>query len=88
MPMAGGVSAMGKIRRVQTTKVVLDFTYLVQRCREQTTLPDTPANRKNCRRSWSASKQKSPLGASTMPPTFLKAAKYWRSSRLQAGVHR
>ena len=31
---------------VPTTKLFFDFTYLDKRCREQTTLPDTPANRK------------------------------------------
>ncbi|WGX36110.1 DUF3596 domain-containing protein [Pseudomonas aeruginosa] len=38
---------MGKIRaRADNEKLFFDFTYMDQRCREQTTLPDTPANRK------------------------------------------
>ena len=38
---------MGKIRaRADNEKLFFDFTYLDKRCREQTTLPDTPANRK------------------------------------------
>ena len=38
---------MGKVRtRKETGKLYLDFTYQGLRCREQTALPDTPANRK------------------------------------------
>lgn len=43
---------MGKIRaRADNEKLFFDFTYLDKRCREQTTLPDTPANRKSWRKS-------------------------------------
>jgi len=39
---------MGKVRvRKETGKLYLDFFYQGVRCREQTTLTDTPANRKN-----------------------------------------
>lgn len=38
---------MGKVRtRKETGKLYLDFTYQGLRCREQTALPETPANRK------------------------------------------
>lgn len=38
---------MGKIRvRPETGKLQFDFTYQGQRCREQTALPDSPANRR------------------------------------------
>ncbi|OZC35344.1 site-specific integrase [Marinobacter vinifirmus] len=38
---------MGKVRaRKETGKLYLDFMYAGHRCREQTALPDTPANRK------------------------------------------
>ena len=38
---------MGKIRsRTETDKLFFDFIYLGERCREQTALSDTPANRK------------------------------------------
>ena len=38
---------MGKVRvRKETGNLYLDFMYLGLRCREQTALPDTPANRK------------------------------------------
>lgn len=38
---------MGRVRvRPETGKLCFDFAYLGQRCREQTTLEDTPANRK------------------------------------------
>jgi integrase len=39
---------MSKIRaRKETGMLYFDFNYLDQRCREQTSLPDTPANRRN-----------------------------------------
>ena len=42
-----GLILMGKIRaRPETNNLYLDFSYLGYRCREQTALPDTPANRK------------------------------------------
>jgi len=42
-----GVSAMGKIRaREDNGKLFFDFRYLGKRCREQTALDDTPANRR------------------------------------------
>lgn len=72
---------MGKIRaRADNEKLFFDFTYLDKRCREQTTLPDTPANRKSWRKSLSALRQKSRWEASTMPLTFRKAARF-RSSQ-------
>ncbi len=38
---------MGKIRsRSDNKKLFFDFTYCGQRCREQTTIVDNPANRK------------------------------------------
>ncbi|MGM1053897.1 MAG: Arm DNA-binding domain-containing protein, partial [Pseudomonadota bacterium] len=38
---------MGKVRvRKETGKLYLDFFYQGVRCREQTALTDTPANRK------------------------------------------
>jgi integrase len=41
------VSAMGHIRaRKETGKLFFDFQYQNLRCREQTSLPDTPANKK------------------------------------------
>tara|TARA_R110000824_G_scaffold360260_1_gene547967 strand:- start:67 stop:1302 length:1236 start_codon:yes stop_codon:yes gene_type:complete len=40
---------MGKVReRKETGKLYLDFMFEGLRCREQTALPDTPANRKKC----------------------------------------
>ena len=41
------VFAMAKVRaRKETGTLYLDFFYRGKRCREQTALPDTPANRK------------------------------------------
>ena len=41
------VFAMGKIvARKETGNLFFDFRYLGKRCREQTTLAETPANRK------------------------------------------
>jgi len=41
---------MGNIRvRKETNTLLFDFQYLQLRCREQTTLPDTPTNRKRLR---------------------------------------
>ena len=40
---------MGSVRaRPETGKLVLDFTYCGERCREQTALDDTGPNRKRC----------------------------------------
>lgn len=67
---------MGKVRaRADNEKLFFDFTYLDKRCREQTTLPDTPANRKSWRKSLSALRQRSRWEASTMPLIFRKAAR-------------
>lgn len=80
---------MGKVRaRADNEKLFFDFTYLDKRCREQTTLPDTPANRKSWRKSLSALRQKSRWEASTTPPTSLKAAKCKRSVGCRLAVHR
>jgi len=45
-----GVPVMGSINvRPETGKLFFDFRYRGKRCREQTTLEDTPANRKKMR---------------------------------------
>ncbi len=39
---------MANVRcRKDTGLLLLDFRYMGQRCREQTSLPDTPTNRRN-----------------------------------------
>ena len=47
IPMAKARCAMAKVRvRKETGKLYLDFMFAGHRCREQTALSDTPANRK------------------------------------------
>jgi len=50
-PWLAGVSVMGKINvRSETGKLYFDFRYRGKRCREQTALDDTPANRRKMRK--------------------------------------
>lgn len=79
---------MGKVRaRADNGKLFFDFTYLDQRCREQTTLPDTPANRKKLEKILERIEAESPSAALTTPPTSLKAARCKRSVGCRLAVH-
>jgi integrase len=70
---------MGKIRsRTETDKLFFDFIYLGERCREQTALSDTPANRKKLEKILERIEAEITLG------TFEYAAYFPHSSRVQA----
>jgi hypothetical protein len=61
---------MGSIRRrTDNNLLFLDFRYRDIRCREQTALPDTAANRKKVQKVSTASKPTSPPAPSTTVAT-------------------
>lgn len=77
---------MGKIRaRADNEKLFFDFTYLDQRCREQTTLPDTPANRKKLQKILERIEAEITLGSFDYATYFPQSSKVLEISRLQAG---
>ncbi|MDF5882041.1 DUF3596 domain-containing protein [Pseudomonas aeruginosa] len=77
---------MGKIRaRADNEKLFFDFTYLDQRCREQTTLPDTPANRKKLEKILERIEAEITLGCFDYATYFPQSSKVQEISRLQAG---
>lgn len=78
---------MGKIRaRADNEKLFFDFTYLDQRCREQTTLPDTPANRKKLQKILERIEAEITLGSFDYATYFPQSSKVLEISRLQANV--
>ncbi|HCE7310540.1 TPA: site-specific integrase [Pseudomonas aeruginosa] len=77
---------MGKIRaRADNEKLFFDFTYLDQRCREQTTLPDTPANRNKLEKILERIEAEITLGCFDYATYFPQSSKVQEISRLQAG---
>ena len=77
---------MGKIRaRADNEKLFFDCTYLDQRCREQTILPDTPANRKKLQKILERIEAEITLGSFDYATYFPQSSKVQEISRLQAG---
>ena len=77
---------MGKIRsRSDNQKLFFDFTFLDKRCREQTTLPDTPANRKRLEKILERIEAEVTLGTFDYETYFPQSSKVQEFSRLQAG---
>ena len=77
---------MGKIRaRADNEKLFFDFTYLDKRCREQTTLPDTPANRKKLEKILERIEAEITLGSFDYATYFPQSSKVQEFARLQAG---
>jgi len=77
---------MGKIRaRADNEKLFFDFTYLDKRCREQTTLPDTPANRKKLEKILERIEAEITLGSFDYATYFPQSSKVQEFARLRAG---
>ncbi|HCF7642453.1 TPA: DUF3596 domain-containing protein, partial [Pseudomonas aeruginosa] len=77
---------MGKVRaRADNEKLFFDFTYLDKRCREQTTLPDTPANRKKLEKILERIEAEITLGSFDYATYFPQSSKVQEFARLQAG---
>ena len=77
---------MGKIRaRADNEKLFFDFTYLDKRCREQTTLPDTPANRKKLEKILERIEAEITLGSFDYATYFPQSSRVQEFARLQAG---
>ena len=76
---------MGKIRaRSDNQKLFFDFTYLDKRCREQTTLPDTPANRKKLEKILERIEAEITLGSFDDPSDFpAPAYEIWTEHRIK-----
>ena len=77
---------MGKIRaRSDNHKLFFDFTYLDKRCREQTMLPDTPANRRKLEKILERIEAEITLGVFDYATYFPQSSKVAEFNRLQAG---
>lgn len=77
---------MGKIRsRSDNNKLFFDFIYLDKRCREQTMLADTPANRKKLEKVLERIEAEITLGGFDYAIYFPQSSKVQEFSRLQAG---
>ena len=77
---------MGKIRsRSDNQKLFFDFTYLDNRCREQTTLSDTSTNRKKLEKILERIEAEITLGAFDYATYFPQSSRVQEFSRLQAG---
>ncbi|UYM61902.1 site-specific integrase [Pseudomonas aeruginosa] len=75
-----------RFERVQTTKSCsLTSPTWTQRCREQTTLPDTPANRKKLQKILERIEAEITLGSFDYATYFPQSSKVLEISRLQAG---
>ncbi len=77
---------MGKVRsRSDNKKLFFDFTYCDQRCREQTTILDTPANRKKLEAVLQRIEAEITLGSFDYGTYFPHSARVQEFSRLKAG---
>lgn len=77
---------MGKIvARKETGNLFFDFRYLGKRCREQTTLPNTPANRKKLEKILERLEAEITLGTFDYNEYFPQSSLTKEISRLQAG---
>ncbi len=77
---------MGNIvARKETGNLFFDFRYLGKRCREQTTLPNTPANRKKAEKLLSLIEAEITLGTFDYGTYFPHSARVQEFSRLKAG---
>lgn len=77
---------MGKIRsRSDNQKLFFDFTYLDNRCREQTTLLDTSTNRKKLEKILDRVEAEITLGTFNYATYFPQSSKVHEFKRLQAG---
>ncbi len=77
---------MGKIRsRSDNKKLFFDFTYCGQRCREQTTIIDNPANRKKLEAVLQRIEAEITLGSFDYGTYFPHSARVQEFSRLKAG---
>ena len=77
---------MGRIRtRSDNQKLFFDFTFLDKRCREQTTLPNTPSNRKKLEKILERIEAEITLGSFDYQSYFPQSSKVLEFNRLQAG---
>ena len=77
---------MGKIRtRSDNQKLFFDFIFLNKRCREQTTLPDTPTYRKKLEKILERIEAEITLGIFDYATYFPQSSKVQELNRLQAG---
>ncbi len=76
---------MGKVRsRTDNKKLFFDFIYLEKRCREQTTLTDTPANRKKLEKILERIEAEITLGSFDYATYFPQSSRLQEIGRLQA----
>ena len=71
--------------RKETGNLFFDFRYLGKRCREQTTLPNTPANRKKAEKILSLIEAEITLGSFDYGTYFPHSTRVQEFSRLKAG---
>ena len=71
--------------RKETGNLFFDFRYLGKRCREQTTLPNTPANRKKAEKILSLIEAEITLGSFDYGTYFPHSSRVQEFSRLKAG---